>query len=118
MKPRHAAALALVGWYLMVPQPDAPEKAANAPLSKWKWNQMGTFVSASDCEKEKESLRKVAVKASDEVQHEIDALPDSKLPLELLAPKVAQDSAVVGNFAIGIEASKCIASNEPRLKEK
>ena len=118
MNLRHAAALALVGWYLMVPQPDPPEKTANTPLSEWKRIHMGTFVSPSDCEKEREALRKVAAKASDEVQHEIDALPYSKLPLVLLAPKVAQDSAVVGNFALGIERSKCFASNDPRLKSK
>src|SRR6185312_12144148 len=34
MKPRHAAALALVGWYLMMP-PWNPALDANAPLSKW-----------------------------------------------------------------------------------
>ena len=31
MKPRHAAALALVGWYLMVPPPDN----LTAPISAW-----------------------------------------------------------------------------------
>jgi hypothetical protein len=113
---RHAATLVLVGWYLMVPQPSAPGKEADTPLSEWKSIQMGMFVKASDCEKERADLRKVAVKASDEVQHEIDTLPDSKLPLVLLDPKVAQDSVVVGNFAMGINASRCIASDEPRLK--
>src|ERR1700722_974825 len=96
--------------YLMVPQPDAPDNSATIPRSEWKWNQMGMFVSASDCEKERDCLRKVAAKASAEIQHEIDALPDIKLPLVLLAPKVAQDSVVVGNFALGIERSKCFAS--------
>ena len=32
MKPRHAAALALVGWYLMTPPPPFDP---SAPLSKW-----------------------------------------------------------------------------------
>jgi hypothetical protein len=115
---RHAAALALVGWYLMMPQPSAPQKTADTPLSEWKSIQMGMFVTASDCEKERAALRKVAVKASREIQHEIDALPESKLPLVLLDPKVAQDSVVVGNFATGIEASRCIATDDPRLKSK
>jgi hypothetical protein len=35
MKPRHAAALALVGWYLMAPPLDGPNVDPFAPLSKW-----------------------------------------------------------------------------------
>jgi hypothetical protein len=37
MKPRHAAALALVGWYLMVPPIDRSSGQADvsAPLSEW-----------------------------------------------------------------------------------
>jgi hypothetical protein len=34
MKPRHAAALALVGWYLMMP-PWRPTVDVSAPLSRW-----------------------------------------------------------------------------------
>jgi hypothetical protein len=118
MNLRHAAALALVGWYLMVPQPDAPGRApnVNAPLSQW--NQMGAFDSASNCEKERESRRRLAVKALDEVQQEIDAVPDSTQPLVKVAPKVAQDSVDVSSFAIGIEASRCVASDDPRLRKK
>jgi len=118
MNLRHAAALALVGWYLMVPQPDAPGKApnANAPLSQW--NQMGAFDNASNCEKEREYRRRVAVKALGEVKQEVAALPDSRQPLAKVSPKVAQDATDVSNFTIGIEASRCIASDDPRLKGK
>jgi hypothetical protein len=35
MKPRHAAALALVGWYLMAPPLEGPNVDPFAPLSKW-----------------------------------------------------------------------------------
>jgi len=54
MKPRHAAALALVGWYLMVPpivQPSGREGTAdtNAPLSKWVKVIRGTFDSDDAC---------------------------------------------------------------------
>jgi hypothetical protein len=41
MKLRHAAALALVGWYLMAPPmsswPGTPWIDPNAPLSKWQF---------------------------------------------------------------------------------
>jgi hypothetical protein len=43
VKPRPAAALALVGWYLMLPRSDI-----NAPLNTWV--QMQSFDSAADCQ--------------------------------------------------------------------
>ena len=51
MSPRHAAALALVGWYLMIPP--VIEKAGgyeadfDAPLARWAVNT--PFDSASEC---------------------------------------------------------------------
>jgi hypothetical protein len=56
MKPRHAAALALVGWQLMYPN---PQKGVtyNSPLSQW--DSFGKeSKSKKDCEKEVESDRK------------------------------------------------------------
>jgi len=35
MKPRHAAALALVGWYLMMPPMGNGKVYVTAPLTKW-----------------------------------------------------------------------------------
>jgi hypothetical protein len=60
MKPRHAAALALMGWYLMAP----PLKEVNpnvvfdwnAPISKW--IPVDSFDSAADCQKEIEAMNK------------------------------------------------------------
>ena len=51
MKPRHAAALALVGWYLMVPPlVDEPYKVnTEAPLPSWKVYQ--TFDTLDECDK-------------------------------------------------------------------
>jgi len=62
MKPRQAAALALVGWYLLAPpvyvpkdsSPDLPLKShtnENAPLAEW--TNYGSFDSVSACEKER-----------------------------------------------------------------
>jgi hypothetical protein len=57
MKPRHTAALALVGWYLMIPpvidlkHKRRYEADTDAPLSKWK--QSGSYDSADACEKDK-----------------------------------------------------------------
>jgi hypothetical protein len=50
MRPRHAAALSLVGWYLMVPPmalDGRPDTAAALP----KWTLLHSYDTASDCEK-------------------------------------------------------------------
>jgi hypothetical protein len=48
MKPHHAAALVLVGWYLLLPPWIAPNKFdARAPMSKWE--QSGKFDSVAQC---------------------------------------------------------------------
>ena len=51
MKPRHTAALALVGWYLLVPPlVNAPYKVdTEAPLTGWKVYQ--TFDTRDECDK-------------------------------------------------------------------
>ena len=51
MKPRHAAALALIGWYLIVPPlVNAPYKIdTEAPLTSWKVYR--TFDTADECRK-------------------------------------------------------------------
>jgi hypothetical protein len=81
MKPRHAAALALVGWYLMLPPavPNDPDKVdSSAPLSQWE--VMTTFDSQSQCAAEQTRMIGVGNK--------------------------------LGRF------SQCIASDDPRLKQK
>jgi hypothetical protein len=84
---RHAAALALVGWYLMTP-PSFPRRANEepvrddgAPVSQWK--HISSWDTAKAC------------------NAELERLSDSPIPL-------------IGQ--IGISA-KCIASDDPRLKE-
>src|SRR5208337_3162831 len=64
MNPRHAAALALVGWYLMLPpfirvgpDPSDPSRDrvvpdSDAPLSKWFWS--GSFDSVDACQRSQE----------------------------------------------------------------
>jgi hypothetical protein len=52
---RHAAALALVGWYLMMPpMTEKNEADAEGPLSKWQND--GSFDLASACEAVRHSL--------------------------------------------------------------
>ena len=87
MKLRHAAALALVGWYLMVPPQRVQDAhvtfSANTPLREWKVIQ--PFDKATDCDKELK--RRI--------------MDCGKCPLDKLWL-----------------SAQCIASDDPRLKEK
>jgi hypothetical protein len=80
MKTRHAAALALVGWYLMAPL----SLQTNLPISEW--NHIGSYDKATDCEDGRVAL-------AEKNKHD-----PQKYRLILL--------------------SECIASDDPRLKEK
>ena len=95
MKPRHAAALALVGWYLMVP-PLTPgggphEVLFHAPLSKWEVGE-GHDTKAG-CE---DSLRE-SIKNMDR---------------DANACAVGSCAVMVVEYAHG----HCMASDDPRLK--
>jgi hypothetical protein len=115
MNLRHAAALALIGWYLMAPPLSKDGKPnLSAPLSQW--NQTGGFDSAKACDNKRESRRKLAAEALNEVQQEMEALPPSNRPLSQSAPKVYQDDVFASTFAVLVAASRCIATDDPRLK--
>jgi hypothetical protein len=63
MKPRHAAALALVGWYLMTPPPELDQASGKfnfgsvdlmMPLSGWTIED--SFDSVQECKKEQAAM--------------------------------------------------------------
>ncbi len=98
MKPRHAAALALVGWYLMVPpigldgMPDA-----KAPLSRWTIGLMGSYDTARACK--------------DRKLKDLDAAADyGKKHPELW------DDPATRKMKDSRWEEQCIASDDPRLK--
>ncbi len=149
MNLRHAAALTLVGWYLMVP----PESGMKLPISQWE--HVGSFDKIDDCE----DMQKFA---------RVPDGPSSGLPPHLLDDPIAQaddetaaDTAIrqyvatgqepatveipsygpIGSLlqSLGVrsrthpvtpelrermhlakryETGQCIASDDPRLKEK
>jgi|SRR5580692_6762514 hypothetical protein len=104
MKPRHAAALALVVWWLMTPPftgvgPNPREASLDraipdpeAPLSKWLWS--GSFESVDAC------------------QHEQQKQVADAQKRELNLPVAERDGEVVKDFLLG----ECIAIDDPRLK--
>jgi hypothetical protein len=87
MRPCHAAALALVGWYLMIPPVDRDEHVhPDAPLSSWFLDQ--SYDTAAACEKEKRA--------------DMNKVKDVKDPWVRFAAY----------------SEKCIATDDPRLKDK
>ena len=103
MKPRHAAALALVGWYLMVPPLGESDSTKGwvdfgAPLATWFLSK--SFDTAKECE---DARGKIYVDASREERK----IPLFKLRTSPRLPVLIQDMF-----------NTCIASNDPRLKGK
>jgi hypothetical protein len=90
MKPCQAAALALVGWYMMMPPPDPLDRLhANfdAPLSQWRISR--AFDNAEDCNNFRDQWQDYAKRKN-------------------LSSRM-QDAAAF---------SQCVASDDPRLKGK
>jgi hypothetical protein len=94
----HAAALASVGWYLMFPSAIGEGSFKGYPdlsLPLGEWNIYQSFDSAKDCESAKYAL-------------------ESKLALSVNASTgTAQDR----DF-LWMKSPVCIASDDPRLKQK
>jgi hypothetical protein len=102
MNPRHAAALALVGWYLMLPpmvydMPNSSRAVITPPFDST-WRVKTTVNSANDCEVARE-------------KHETDFA----LAMKSATPK---DYATHPTRSSPIDdGALCIATDDPRLKE-
>lgn len=92
MKLRHAAALTLLGWYLMIPpiQPDGTVDS-DAPLARWRIE--GNLNSSASCEAMRDSLRGTTALA-----------------------RGAQEPPVEVELAADHQAV-CVATDDPRLEE-
>jgi hypothetical protein len=87
---RHAAALTLVGWYLMMPPKIAGHYRLNAPLSQW--THVSSYDSADDCE---------------------NLVTTGKLIWES-NPKAMADAEQTKAMA----ETQCVSTDDPRLKDK
>jgi hypothetical protein len=96
MKPCHAAALALIGWYLMLLPPNDP-MTGTFPID-WSANQR-SFDTAKECE---EARAKTPVPPDKETGAAINRL-------------LSRPSAVASPV-VSTRAFFCIASDDPRLK--
>jgi hypothetical protein len=98
MKLQNAAALALVGWYLMVP-PKFPDRLTvnfEAPISKWE--RYGTFETEANCQESVSHLHDQATKA----------------PTTKKVNPTTPEQSMAAQYVSG----ECIASDDPLLKEK
>jgi len=108
MNTRHATALALVGWYLITPPIESclgafsGHSCDQTPLSKWQIR--GTYDSRADCEKSKA----VWIEKGRMYLGESDAR--NRAPGSRVGPYEAYDMAYI--------ETTCVATDDPRLKEK
>ncbi len=94
MKPRHTAALALIGWYLMVPPRASDHRTFifDAPLREW--SIMGSYDSAKECAN------------------------DRTAQLDFWANDAAKGLPYRAATLDSLEHSVCIATDDPRPKDK
>lgn len=90
---RHVAALALVGWYLMVPhRPGDPSE----PI--WQWYQANSFDTAEKCN------QILAWEMTDDYTN--------------YEKQEGQNMEHVKGYQRALQDAKCISTDDPRLKEK
>jgi hypothetical protein len=116
MKPRHAAALALVGWYLMMPPVDVQGERASIPFAQW--TKVGIFNSAAVCKSEMEKQR---ASAQDTLDKKFHAWLGTQSTTDETMGKIGKFAATHYKENGDILARThitCISSGDPRLKEK
>jgi len=108
MKMRHAAALALVGWYLMVP----PNKNEDTPISEWVVRR--TYDSADACQQGATSERAQAAARLRQYDN-MSASERRNLEhnQEALDREIADNESIDRSFR-----ATCIEQGDPRLKGK
>jgi hypothetical protein len=106
MKSRHAVALAIIGWYLMVP-PVASTGRVDASEPLWKWWKFQIDASAQECETFLSELQQGRVTEADWEVSKRAALELGHTPT--LNPEEMQKRNL---------ESLCIEEHDPFLKEK
>jgi hypothetical protein len=120
---RHAAALALVGWYLVIPHtmPDSGAPDLSRPM--WQWNALGPVASKDDCEAKRTSAIRKADSPPERAEFK-KHLPEIKAQLHKQWPnqKMPSDDYYENQYwedakrvlALGV----CVTGDDPRLKPK
>jgi hypothetical protein len=117
MKFHHAAALALAGWYLMVPTVERNKNGDWAVTATSQWNTLAVFDSAAECDR---SQKYVLDRSRQELIRQYHATGTSSDSLVKSATAHATTTEALDRIEVivcKLETS-CIASDDPRLKEK
>lgn len=105
MKCRHAAALTLVGWYLMIPPINNKSDeftAITIPLNYW--YNLEQYDSAEQCQ------------ARASVLQSTGAREENESDTELLKMGLFKTADAARTWAMSIHNARCFASDDPRLK--
>jgi len=116
---RHAAALALVGWYLMTPLIDHEHGQIiySAPLAYWQIED--SFDTAAECRRGRDSNIQFQMRLA-KTHHETEA-QEERYEAETDARMKWPSGTAKKSRGFGLQAdmfAQCIASDDPRLKEK
>lgn len=93
----HYVALAVIGWYLMVPPPDVATGAARTSAPYSEWLQGEHFETIGECQKFKEQVTKDGPAA-----YRTSGVDDRRLQ----------------RLVAGDRAARCISDDDPHLKER
>ena len=128
MNSRHAAALALVvGWYLLSPPPQIDPQTGlptgdTNRLAPFKyWGNFGSFDSAKECTAQKWSNFTELLKLSEKPDSvHLTEQQEEHIDRDILKkPKGWSHALRLRHFALNAAGdSQCIATDDPRLKEK
>ena len=75
MNLRHAAALALVGWYLMAP-PIRPGGGVDLGTPMFQWNHIADFDSAEACDEMRDGRIDLAKTLKTQIQERVESLKE------------------------------------------
>jgi hypothetical protein len=117
MNLRHAAALALVGWYLMTPPPSSKENWSRVtpPVPLGRWIMRDGFDTADACRKARDDLKSKSDNASlDDYQRWLAGRSAS----DHLRDEWAAQYSLFAAIQDANGRALCIATDDPRLKEK
>ncbi len=106
MKPRHAVALALVGWSLVVLPPGSH--------NPFQYQMLGTLDSEAHCKSRLDDMKQLAERDFRRRYH-----LDPNIENFYSAMKAAKDADEIGDIVADMNiliTGRCIASDDPRLK--
>jgi hypothetical protein len=114
MNPRHAAALVLVGWYLMTPPQKYGDDPDAVPLGRWAISQ--SFDSARPCEYARKKM--IAKFRNDMVNEDGTDKQTWDAVNDVFSSPSTKKTPFEGTKINAREFAVCVATDDPRLKEK